>query len=441
MKDCMQLENFSRMRRADVLLLILILFPFIIISQTNTYNIKNGVNIQASYYNNGSVTIGWELMKQYPAIEAVRIEIEPERAGQAVRWIKEAHQNGYQVIATYHESRQLGSNQVEHLQAAADWWVKNYKQFTTSGPIILNLMNEWGGHELSPKEYANAYNQAISTVRQVHDRALIIDLPGFGHDIEIAAAAYPMIKDKDIIYSLHIYPSSVNVQEDQWISLKDLDYLREAGMPCIVGEFGSRGFGGTDWCGIVEYAHEQNWAVFGWAWNGDGLGMNMVSPSWSEQPRAREFESTPYLEKIVASLAGVPCNTQRFGDQANTPCDQELIGQRCNDNNEFTVNDRYNEYCVCAGNFTETLEVSTEPEIVLYPNPVQQLLHIEFVKTSRVKQVKIYNQFGQELQSLPILEQAKFVEIDISTYANGIYIVTGFLEDKKVFSGKFVKVE
>ncbi|MEM6697866.1 MAG: cellulase family glycosylhydrolase, partial [Bacteroidota bacterium] len=372
MKYCVSHRYFLKIAYGLVPLLILVVVPFLSISQTNSYKIKNGVNIQASYYNNGSVTIGWELMKQYPEIEAVRIEIEPERAAQAVRWIREAHENGYQVIATYHESGQLGSNRPEHLQAAANWWVNHYNQFTKSGSIIVNLMNEWGGHELSPKEYASAYNQAISRVRQVHEGALIIDLPGFGHDIEIAAAAYPMIKDKDIIYSLHIYPNSVDVQEDQWISLKDLDYLREAKMPCIIGEFGSGGFGGTDWCGIVEYAHQQDWAVFGWAWNGDGRGMNMVSPSWASQPRARSFETTPYLEKIVASLAGIPCNTRRFGDQASTPCDGKIVGKRCNDNNEFTINDRYNEYCVCAGNFTEMLEVSTEPEIALYPNPVRQ---------------------------------------------------------------------
>lgn len=438
---CIVLNKYLFRRRINWLSLsFLLFFSFASIAQSHVSEIKNGVNIQASYYNNGSVTIGWELMKQYPEIKAVRIEIEPERAGQAVRWIREAHENGYQVIATYHESRQLGSNRVEHLQAAANWWVSHYKRFTNNGSIIINLMNEWGGHELSPKDYASAYNQAIATVRQVYNGTIIIDLPGFGHDIEIAAAAYPMIEDKNIVYSLHVYPNAVNVQEKRWINVQDLEYLRQAEMPCMIGEFGTRGFGGTDWCSIVEYAHEQNWAVFGWAWNGDGKGMNMVSPSWVSQPRAKEFEPTSYLEKIVASLAGVPCNTQRFGDQVNALCDEASIGQKCDDNNEFTINDRYNEYCVCAGNFTEMLDVSSKPEIVLYPNPVEQLLQVEFVKTNLVRQVKVYNQFGQELQRIPILDLAKFVEIDMGNYPKGIYVVTGFLNEKRVFSEKFIKV-
>jgi len=431
---------FSLIEKDYSILLSLLFFTFGI-SQSQSYGIKNGVNIQASYYNNGSVTIGWELMKQYPEIEAVRIEIEPERAGQAVSWIREAQKNGYQVIATYHESRQLGSNRVEHLQAAADWWVRNYKQFTANGPIIINIMNEWGGHKLSPKDYATAYNQAITTIRKVHDGILIVDIPGFGHDIEIAVAAYPMIEDKNIVYSLHIYPNAVNVQKDRWISVKDLDYLIKTGAPCMIGEFGAHGFGGTDWCGVVEYAQEKGWAIFGWAWNGDGRGMNMASPSWSAQPRARNFEPTPYLEEIVASLAGIPCNTQRFGSAAAMPCDVNIVGEKCDDNNDFTINDRYNEYCVCAGNFTEALEISAEPELFLYPNPVTQLLQVEFVKTNLVRQIKIYNQIGQHLKTTPIVEQSKFITIDMSNYSNGLYIVVGFIDDKKVFSEKFIKME
>lgn len=421
--------------------LCLFLLPKISLSQSSILEIKNGVNIQASYYNNGNVTIGWELMKQYPEIEAVRIEIEPERAAQAISWIREAHENGYQVIATYHESRHLGSNRIEHLRAAADWWVRQYKQFTASGPIIINIMNEWGGHELSPKEYADEYNEVIASIRQVHSGTLIVDLPGFGHNTEIAAAAYPMIKDKNIIYSLHIYPKAVNVQSDRWIRVKDLEELSDMGIPCMIGEFGARGFGGTDWCSIVEYAHSKKWAVFGWAWNGDGRNMNMVDPSWARQPRARSFEPTPYLEEIVASLAGVPCNTQRFGTDATAPCDEEIIGKKCNDFNDFTVNDRYNEYCVCAGDFTEMLDVSNEPELYLYPNPVRQLLQVEFVKVSRVQRIKVFNQIGEEIKSLTILDLSKSLEIDMSDQPNGIYIVTAFLNNRSVFSGKFLKLE
>ncbi|NLP58412.1 hypothetical protein [Lutibacter sp. B1] len=46
---------------------------------SKTVGLGNGVNLQPSYYNSGNVTIGWDLMKTYPGIETVRIEIEPDK--------------------------------------------------------------------------------------------------------------------------------------------------------------------------------------------------------------------------------------------------------------------------------------------------------------------------------------------------------------------------
>ena len=408
---------------------------FLILAQA--YDIKNGVNIQASYYNNGNVSIGWDLMKTYPEIEAVRIEIEPDRASQATRWIREAQQHNYQVIATYHKSTQLGSNQVTQLQAAANWWVQHYSQFTTHGSIIINIMNEWGGHELLPTEYANAYNDAITTIRKVYDGIIIIDVPGFGHDIEIAATAYPMIQDEQIFFSLHIYPNSINVQQDNWLTIKDLDYLVSTGAPCIIGEFGARGNGGTDWCRIVEYARSHGWAILGWAWNGDGLGMNMVSPSWLDQPRATAFEPTPYLEEMVASLAGVPCFTQNFDSGFNLFC---KIGSPCNDNNDFTIGDNFNEFCVCTGKFTSALKPSVDQRVFLYPNPVKQNLTVEFFKLTQVTDLEIYSTLGQQVFVTTIPKETNAMDLNVETYPNGTYFVVVNQGKGKKIIGKFVIV-
>ena len=72
----------------------------------------NGVNLQPSYYNGGNVSFGWTLMKRHSRIKMVRIEIEPElvHISLAASWIREAVENGYAVIATYHKHTLLGSN-------------------------------------------------------------------------------------------------------------------------------------------------------------------------------------------------------------------------------------------------------------------------------------------------------------------------------------------
>jgi len=86
----------------------------------------NGVNLQPSYYNGGNVNFGWDLMRSYGQIKTVRIEIEPGYESQAQDWIRQACNNGYQVVATYHKWTVLGSDDANEVQQAANWWVQHY---------------------------------------------------------------------------------------------------------------------------------------------------------------------------------------------------------------------------------------------------------------------------------------------------------------------------
>jgi mannan endo-1,4-beta-mannosidase len=141
---------------------------------------ENGVNLQPSYYNGGTVTFGWDLMQKYPQIKSVRIEIEPDKVSQAFDWITQAHANGYEIIATYHKHDVLGTDNVGELNAAASWWVANYAFLSSAGAFTINIMNEWGSHSQTPSSYSSAYNAAIAKIRAVYPSRLflILDIPG-----------------------------------------------------------------------------------------------------------------------------------------------------------------------------------------------------------------------------------------------------------------------
>ena len=394
--------------------------------------IKSGVNIQASYYNNGHVNLGWDLMQSYPEIEALRIEIEPYRVQQAVRWISEAHEKGYQVIATYHDSANLGSDEKTELENAANWWKQNYGLLSESGPIIINIMNEWGSHEISPKDYADAYNDAITTIRSVYDGTLIVDVPGWGQAVKIAADAYPLFVDQDIIFSLHIYTSAFNIEAQRWLTIDDLSYLDATGAECIVGEFCDTPTGGADWCTIIDHCFANGWPLFGWAWNGDGRSMNMIEPHWRDEPLAETFRPTEFMDKVIDKLAGVKCFTKP-DERCET---NNLIGQRCDDDNEYTVNDRYNEYCNCIGTFTEELQSNlSTPEIIVYPNPVSSNdeLTIELFKINASGQFNIYNSLGQTIISQTLRPNQDKILVNSSQLANGLYWAS-FQSDKEVIA-------
>jgi len=433
------LTKLSTQRRwySFVGLCLFVAFP--IFSQSPP--IKNGVNIQASYYNRGNVTIGWGLMADYPEIEAVRIEIEPDRVSQAIQWIKEAQKAGYQVIATYHKSTQLGTNNLDHLQTATRWWLNNYAILASNGPIIINIMNEWGGHDLAPETYATAYNEAIEQLRTIYSGTFIVDLPGFGNNTKIVAEAYDLFVDQNIIFSAHIYSGSFNVGANRWLNISDLEVLAATGVNCMVGEFCNGNNGGADWCRMIDYAIAQDWPIFGWAWNGDGRGMNMVSPSWQDQPRATSFEPTLFLERIIAKLAGNQCFTQVFESENAEPCTASNIGAACDDNNDFTINDQYNEYCVCTGVFVENFNTAPlESSIFLFPNPTFRTLNVELIKLRRIEAVSIFNHLGQLMKTLPITNPNLTVTLDISDLTNGTYFVVAVSNDRLI-AERFLKMD
>jgi len=275
------------------------------------FKIANGVNLQPSYYNNGNVTFGWDLMHQYTKIKSLRIEIEPDKVNEGKNWIDEAINEGYSVIATYHKYEALGSDAKSELLDAAGWWVDNFS-FLSSGTkdqFTINLMNEFGSHDLRSSRFADMYNVAISTIRQGtdYDGAIIVDLSGYGQEADIAADASRSIVDSNIIFSMHIYPSGWNSVHKRHMDNSDIDTLASTGRPCIIGEFGpdttsQQTADAVDVAGMVNYASSLGWPVLGWAWNGDGGELNMVSPPWYDNPIADTYEESNYFSGVMSLL-------------------------------------------------------------------------------------------------------------------------------------------
>lgn len=267
----------------------------------------NGVNLQPSYYNNGNVDMGWSLMKSKANIKSVRIEIEPGKETQGKTWIAQAKSNGYTVIATYHKSSVLGSDSASELSTAGTWWKNNYSNLAAAGTIVVNVMNEWGSHNITSNAYASAYNTAISSVRSKYSGRIVIDIPGWGQETATAAAAIKgtsgtKINDTYIVPSIHAYPGAWNQGKNAWLAKSDVDDLGSAGRGVLVGEFGNGGSGSSDWSGIVDYAKSKGYNVLGWAWNGDGGSMNMVTPSWSSNPTATSFSTSSYFSTVYNKL-------------------------------------------------------------------------------------------------------------------------------------------
>ena len=273
-----------------------------------------GVNLQPSYFCNGDMDLGWDLMDNYSHIKTLRIEMDPfttSTIDDFVRWIGEANDNGYDVIATYHHASELGSNDPNTLLAAANWWVENWDTLSSAGSFTVNLSNEWGDHNITSEDYADAYNAAIDTVRKVYSGPIICDIPGWGQETHTAADASADITDNDIIFSAHIYPGAWNSRTGTYMVNSDLDYLESSGRPCMVGEFGSKTNdpnADADWSALVDHARSKSWSVMGWSWNGDGGDMNMIDPYWGSNCSATSYTKSAYFDTVYNKLGPYTSN-------------------------------------------------------------------------------------------------------------------------------------
>ena len=156
-----------------------------------------------------------------------------------------------------------------------------------------------GSHDLTPQAYADSYNHAISMIRAVYDGPLIIDIPGWGQEADVAAAASSSLLDKNLIYSAHIYPQSYNQAAGRYFNEEDINTLSATKRRCIIGEFGDiYDFGNVktdrknnvqeknecDVAEVVQAAKSSGFqGVYGWAWNGDGGTLNMVQPGMDKK--------------------------------------------------------------------------------------------------------------------------------------------------------------
>jgi mannan endo-1,4-beta-mannosidase len=273
-----------------------------------TLDFDDGVNIQAGYFSKGDIQIGWDLMRKFPEIRTVRIEIPPDEGvapATMQRWIREAVQNGYTVIATYPRAVSNGSDDPAELMKAAYWWRENYKTLAKAGPFTVNLMNEWGGHKQTPESFADSYNKAIAVVREVYNGPIIVDISGWGQETVLAAESSKFIKDGNIVLSVHIYGSNfVEYGRHHWMTPEDLVEFAKVGRPVMIGEFGGMREGGADWRALVRQAKELGWTVIAWTWNGDGEGMNMMVPSWEVDHSMKSYYPGTYFGDVYAFLGG-----------------------------------------------------------------------------------------------------------------------------------------
>lgn len=204
-----------------------------------------------------------------------------------------------------------GSNNVSDLMANVGWWLQDdIRRFLNENRryVLLNISNEWGGHNLAGFRWAQAYQEAIAALREAGIRnTLIIDSSGWGQSM-IPIKYYADIlldsdPDRNVVFSVHMY-GSWNSPED---ITEHLEWAKENSVPLIVGEFGYDYGNGDNNLGcrvdadrVLAECQRLGFGWLAWSWSG-----NNRENAWLDLTRRDWKTLTAWGERVVNGPDGI----------------------------------------------------------------------------------------------------------------------------------------
>ena len=113
------------------------------------------------------------------------------------------------------------------------------------------------------------------------------------------------------------------------------------------------------------------------------------------------------------------CNYNPTANYNSGICLQPL--DACDDGNPQTVNDLYDENCLCAGNVLGMEEEVKNSLLNVYPKPAHDVLNINFSNVNDLSNTwQIWNVCGQLIQQGSIMSSG-VLTIPVENYPSGIY--------------------
>ncbi|MCK5775597.1 MAG: T9SS type A sorting domain-containing protein, partial [Bacteroidales bacterium] len=88
---------------------------------------------------------------------------------------------------------------------------------------------------------------------------------------------------------------------------------------------------------------------------------------------------------------------------------------------ESFSNGEVEDYTVNFGNRASVFNEATDLEMLIFPNPVQDLLSIRLTSNEKTINIKIYDVIGRIVDDFEV--DSKETQVDLSSYQNGIYYI------------------
>ena len=113
------------------------------------------------------------------------------------------------------------------------------------------------------------------------------------------------------------------------------------------------------------------------------------------------------------------CNYNEFATDNNESC--FFIGDTCDDNDSYTLDDEIQDDCECAGTPVSTLDELEVLSVLIYPNPVSNNLTVDLGDLNGVNTtLKLYDASSKLVFEK---ESTSTLMIDVSGFAKGMYLL------------------
>ncbi len=183
-----------------------------------------------------------------------------------------------------------GSNRTDWLAQMAQWFANNKNWLDDfDDNLIINIANEWGNYSLAATTWRDAYQNAITTIRNSGlKNCIVIDGKNYAKDISVIQSYGNTLVNHDpehnIAFGVHYY---CGTGESSTTIRNNLEWADNNGICLMVGEFAAQHdnfYGGM--CNvqeetIVNECNQNGQGYYWWAWETGNDGVFDLTTVWN----------------------------------------------------------------------------------------------------------------------------------------------------------------
>jgi len=210
-----------------------------------------------------------------------------------------------------------GGTTSSSLSSCASYWARSDVAAVLKNharDVLINIANEWGGNGVTDANWRDAYESAISIIRNAGiTTTLVCDGPGWGQTASAGETYGQTLLNYDpqhnLLFSIHMY----SVYNNSSSISSAMSSFSSKNLPLVVGEFGWNYNNGNNNLGctvndtlLMQYAQQYGYGYLAWSTKG-----NDSSNAWLDLTTDWNTPTSPWGNDVFNSTYGIGNTAQQ----------------------------------------------------------------------------------------------------------------------------------